>query len=337
MSRRLVSAWSRRGPLACLLWPISLVYRLALVCRRALYAAGFFPVSRFNLPVIVVGNVVAGGAGKTPLVMALVIHFQAQGLKVGVVSRGYGRSGDETLEVTPETAAARSGDEPALIRRVTSAPVFVARRRADAVRALLAAYPQTDLVVCDDGLQHAALHRAIDIAVFDDRGLGNGWLLPAGPLREPWPRVGKQVDLVLHTGQRPAFSGFTSTRQLADDAIAADGRRVPLASLAGQPLVAFAGIASPDSFFAMLRDRGLVLAETLAFADHDDFQNEQLFALLARPGLTVLCTEKDAIKLFADPRLRTLHLLAVPLVFTPEPAFFSALDACLAKLPRRPG
>lgn len=341
MKQALLKAWLTRGGLACLLWPLAQVHGLLVYLRRALYRHGFFASERFTPPVIVVGNVVAGGAGKTPLVMALVRHFQAQGLHAGVVSRGYGRTSasQDSLEVTPDTSVQLSGDEPALIRRLTGAPVFVARLRADALRALLAAYPATDVVVCDDGLQHYALARDIEIAVFDDRGVGNGWLLPAGPLREPWPERQRQgLDLVLHTGQQPAFEGFTSRRQLAEHAVAADGRRVALAELRGQPLVALAGIASPDAFFTMLRARGLTLDVTLPLPDHHDFAPD---ALSAYAGRTVLCTEKDAIKLFALPDQSELRLLAVPLEFSPEPAFFAALDTLLnplfSALPSRHG
>ncbi|MFC5523497.1 tetraacyldisaccharide 4'-kinase [Polaromonas jejuensis] len=334
MKQLLQRAWLTRGWLACLLWPVAQVHGLAVRLRRALYRGGVLRSERFSVPVIVVGNVVAGGAGKTPLVMALVKHLQAQGLPVGVISRGYGRHGHKSLEVTPETSIQESGDEPALIKRATSAPVFVAPRRTDAVRALLAAYPATAVVVCDDGLQHYALQRDIEIAVFDDRGAGNGWLLPAGPLREPWPerkRLG--LDLVLHTGQKPAFEGFTSRRQLADHALAADGRQVALSALRGRPLVALAGIATPEAFFAMLRARGLTLGKTIALPDHHDFADG---GLSAYAGQTVLCTEKDAIKLFAMPALPGLELLAVPLAFSPEPAFFAAVDARLAPLLARP-
>ncbi len=334
MKQLLLKAWRTRGWLACLLWPVAQIHGLAVRLRWALYRGGFLRSERFRVPVIVVGNVVAGGAGKTPLVMALVKHLQAQGLQVGVVSRGYGRSGPESLEVRPETPVHQSGDEPALIQRATGAPVFLASRRAEALRALLAAYPATTVVVCDDGLQHYALQRDIEIAVFDDRGVGNGWLLPAGPLREPWPaRQSKGLiqglDLVLHTGQKPAFEGFNSSRQLADHAVAADGSRVALTALQGQPLVALAGIASPEAFFAMLRARGLTLERTFSLPDHHEFENDDLSVYAGR---TVLCTEKDAVKLFALPGLAELQLLAVPLMFSPEPAFFKALDALLAPM-----
>ncbi len=328
MKHGLPKVWLNRGLPACLLWPVAQIYGLIAHFRRALYRSGRLPSWRFGVPVIVVGNVVAGGAGKTPLVMALVRHLQTQGLPVGVVSRGYGRSGKAVLEVMPDTPVLESGDESALIRRATNAPVFVADKRIEAVRALLAAHPDTAVVVCDDGLQHYALQRDIEIAVFDDRGVGNGWLLPAGPLREPWPARQRQgVDLVLHTGQKPAFEGFTSSRRLADHAVAADGARTALTDLRGNRLAAVAGIAAPEVFFAMLRACGLTLETTMALPDHHYFAQEDLGALA---GETVLCTEKDAVKLFALPGAATRQVLAVPLVFSPEPAFFTALDALLA-------
>ena len=330
MKNILTNAWRTRGGLACLLWPVAQVHGLLVRLRRTLYRRGILWSKRFDVPIIVVGNVVVGGGGKTPLVIALVKHLQAQGLRVGVVSRGYGRSSRHSLEVRPNTPVNESGDEPALIQRATGAPVFVADRRTDALCDLLATYPATSAVVCDDGLQHYALQRDIEIAVFDDKGAGNGWLLPAGPLREPWPgRLGEGIDLVLHTGQNPAFAGYASQRQLADHAVAADGSRQALISMKHQPLVALAGIASPEAFFDMLRARGLTLEKTLAFPDHHDFRQDDLNAL---SGHTVLCTEKDAVKLFALPAPPGLKLLAVPLEFSPEPAFFDALDALLAPL-----
>jgi len=326
----LSGAWRTRGWLGCLLWPVAQVHGLLVRLRRSLYRLGMLQSMRFDVPVIVVGNVVVGGAGKTPLVMALVRHLQAQGLRVGVVSRGYGRAGRQSLEVKSDTPVDASGDEPALIQRATNAPVFVANRRADALRDLLAAYPATSAVVCDDGLQHYALQRDIEIAVFDDKGAGNGWLLPAGPLREPWPaRLYEGIDLVLHTGQKAAFDGYTSRRQLADHAVAADGSRLALMALRHQPLVALAGVANPEAFFSMLRACGLTLEKTLAFPDHHDFKRHDLDAL---SGRTVLCTEKDAVKLFSLPAPPGMKLLAVPLEFSPEPAFFNALDALLTPL-----
>ncbi len=343
LTHTLQQAWLRRGPLACLLWPLSLLYGLAIALRRGLYRRGWLASDRAPVPVLVVGNLVAGGAGKTPLVMALVRHLQASGRQPGVVSHGYGRQSERCLEVLPNMPVSLCGDEPLLIRQSTGAPVFVAKRRIDALRALLAAHPQTDLVICDDGLQHYALRRDLNIAVFDDRGVGNGWLLPAGPLREAWPQPPHPmqspahqpgplsvapVDLLLHTGQQPAFAGFQSSRELANEAIAADGTRVPLESLRGEPLMAVAAIANPAAFFAMLRQSGLTLTTTVALPDHDRFDGKPFWDQQQR----LLCTEKDAVKLFARYPDAGLQLLAVPLVFLPEPGFLQALDDALRPL-----
>lgn len=328
--RVIQQAWSGRGWLACLVWPLSQLYALAIRVRSYLYLAGIFNSVRVAVPVIVVGNVVVGGGGKTPLVISLARRLKSRGVRVGVISRGYGRKDRSCLEVFSDTAIAACGDEPALIKRATGVPVFVARERADAAAALLEAHPKTQLLICDDGLQHDALQRDIDIVVFDDRGIGNGWLLPAGPLREPWPTPWRNgPKLVLHTGQTPAFKGFTSSRRLASHAFARDGSSVLLDSLTGQPLAALAAIARPDAFFNMLRSLGLPLEHTISLPDHHDFSDIQ-FNMPA--GSVVLCTEKDAVKLFALPAFASIRLLAVPLEFEPEPAFLDAFDALLAPL-----
>ena len=278
---------------------------------------------------IVVGNVVAGGAGKTPLVIALARHLQQQGTKVGIVSRGYGRQGSQCMEVLENTPISESGDEPALILRAQSAPVFIAYKRIHAVSALIQKYPSTQVIISDDGLQHHSLARDIEITVFDDRGIGNGWLLPAGPLRQPYTVDKAGQGLVLHTGQSPAFKGYASTRKLADHAIDAKGHQVAIAGLKGQALTALAGIANPDAFFDMLRARGLQLQQTIALSDHFDFSD---FSWPVASDAVVLCTEKDAVKLFKLPPFKGRNLLAVPLEFLPEPAFLAAVDALLAPL-----
>ena len=312
-----------------MLWPVSMVYGVLAGLHLALYRIGLLKVGRAPVPVIVVGNVIAGGAGKTPLVIALMQHFKRQGLQVGVVSRGYGRQGKNFLEVLENTPISESGDEPALLLRAQAAPVFIATRRIEAVRALLFKYPATQVIVSDDGLQHHALARNIEITVFDDRGIGNGWLLPAGPLRQPYQVNQPGQGLVLHTGQTPAFKGYVSTRQLAEFALTADGRQVALSSLKGQTLTALAGIANPENFFAMLRANGLQLQQTIALPDHFDFLN---YAWPVSNDAPVLCTEKDAVKLFNLPQFRGCCVLAVPLDFLPEPAFFAAVDALLQPL-----
>jgi tetraacyldisaccharide 4'-kinase len=317
--------WSRRGPLAWLLLPVALLYGVLAKFRRYLYRSGFFKIQRVHVPVIVVGNVVIGGSGKTPVVMALVRHLQSRGLRVGVVSRGYGRRARDCREVLPTSTISEVGDEPALIQRNTSAKVFVAPRRFDAACRLLLRYPDTQVIVCDDGLQHHGLYRDLEICVFDDRGVGNGFLLPAGLLREPWPR---SVDLVLHTGANPAFAGFTAQRSLAALARREDGSEIALRDLANsheKPLLAVAAIAKPEDFFAMLRAQGLQLTRTITLPDHYDFTD---WSTDEYADYAVICTEKDAVKLWQ----RRVNALAVPLLFMPDPDFMAQVDARLSGL-----
>lgn len=348
MKKTLQIAWRTRGILARILWPFSRVYGLLTASRRELYRRGFLASHRVAVPVIVVGNVTVGGGGKTPLVMALLAHFTKRGMSPGVVSRGYGRRGTGCLEVMSDTPVHESGDEPALIKRAQAAPVFVANDRIQAARALLAAYPLTRVIISDDGLQHDRLQRTLNIVVFDDSGLGNGWMIPAGPLRQPWPLASRTVPmLVLHTGRQSAsaglmcVAGFTSQRQLADAATGINGVPVLLASLSSVEitsavpgaLIALAGIAHPEAFFGMLTARGIPLARTVSLADHADFSGFDLSSLRL-PGearITVLCTEKDAVKLFELPQDPNVRVLAVPLLFAPENAFFAALDQALGQ------
>ncbi|MEJ8840087.1 tetraacyldisaccharide 4'-kinase [Ramlibacter sp. AN1133] len=321
-------AWLRRGPLAGLLWPVSLVYRAGSALHGRLYASGRRRVERLPVPVIVVGNVIAGGAGKTPVVLAILQHLRRRRLRAGVVSRGHGRSSRDCREVRPQDDPAVTGDEPLLLRRNGGLPVFVARRRAQAARALLAAYPATQVIVSDDGLQHHALARDIEICVFDRRGIGNGLLLPAGPLREPWPRT---VDLVLRDADTPGIEGHVLRRTLAAEALRGDGARRSLADLRGVPVIALAGIASPEAFFAMLRAAGLTLAASYALPDHHDFVH--LPAAIPKDA-TLLCTEKDAVKLW---QLRP-DAWAVPLQVEIPAAFWQDLDRLLdARLSSRHG
>lgn len=315
----LLGAWQRRGVLACALWPLSLIYRAVWLLRSKLYQSGLWSVHRMPVPVIVVGNVVVGGGGKTPLVIALVQQLQSMGLHPGVVSRGYGRTRVDNLAVTADSDAADVGDEPLLIHRRTGAPVQVATQRAAAARTLLLTQPQVDVLVCDDGLQHLGLHRDIEICVFGEQGMGNGWLLPAGPLREPWPR---KTDLVVRSGPLPTGPAYAIKRVLADHAVRADGTAVALDTLiacaAGRPISAVAGIARPHTFFEMLRARGLALDASLALADHAPL--DQASCPVPQDHV-LLCTEKDAVKLW---RHRP-DAWAVPLVVSLEPAFWKAL------------
>ena len=326
LAARLPQVWLQRRWPALLLWPLSLLYGAVASLRRWLYRFGLLASGSAGVPVIVVGNVVAGGSGKTPVVIAIVEHLKAAGWQVGVVSRGYGRVGEDCREVLPDSPVRQVGDEPALIRHTCRCPVFVAPKRLDAARALLAQHPGVQIIVCDDGLQHLALERDIEICVFDDRGAGNGLLLPAGPLREPWPRA---VDLVLHTGEHPAFGGWRARRGLAADALAQDGTRRPLQSFAGTPCTVLAGIARPEAFFAMLHGAGITPARTIALPDHFDFASWQLPAGTPTP---VLCTEKDAVKLWST----VPEAWAVPLQLVLDAGFADALDRLVAaRVPSR--
>ena len=317
MPAALQRAWLQRGLAARLLWPLSQLYRGAAALHRAAYRLGILRTERLPVPVIVVGNVVAGGAGKTPVVLALLEHLRSRGWRAGVIARGYGRRTTDCREVLPDSPPQDVGDEPLLVRRRAVVPVFVAPRRADAGRALLAAYPDTQVLVSDDGLQHHALLRDAEVCVFDGRGTGNGWLLPAGPLREAWPR---RVDLVLAHGSPPGIAGLAIERRLAGEAVQADGSRCALDALRGQPLAAVAAIANPEAFFTMLRDRGLQLAQTIPLPDHAPLDG----ALpLGDPARAIVCTEKDAAKLWR----RYPQAWSVPLETWVEPTAWAALDA----------
>ncbi len=315
MREALQRAWLRRSGLALPLWPVSLLYGALAAAHRAPYRFGWRRPGAAGIPVIVVGNVVAGGAGKTPVVIALVQQLQAWGVRVGVVSRGHGRASGDCLEVTPQTDPEACGDEPLLVARRCGVPVVVAARRLEAVRALRRLHPQVQLVVSDDGLQHHALARDVEICVFDDRGAGNGWLLPAGPLREPWPRA---VDVILKAEAAPVEGGFVLRRRLADVAVAADGSTRALQAFGGADCDAVAGIAQPERVCYMLRARGLRLRRAIALPDHHRFTPG---SVQAGGGVPLLCTEKDAAKLWRhEPRA-----WAVPLEVDIEPAFWAAL------------
>jgi tetraacyldisaccharide 4'-kinase len=340
----LQSTWYKRGLLwfliSALLWPLSQIYKFLAYTHRQLYKFGILQVNKVSVPIIVVGNIVAGGGGKTPTVIALVQHLQAQGIQVGVISRGYGRSSAASLEVTPESAISDVGDEPASILLACNAIVFVANTRHQAASALLEAYPATQVIISDDGLQHHALQHDIAITVFDDRGIGNGLMLPAGPLREATVKPLK--SLVLHTGNHPVdlksklpkttAPQFTASRALASYALRSDCSQISLEALkiTSKPLLALAGIANPEAFFEMLRSQGLHLTDTIPMPDHADYR--YLFNSYSGnkyAGYTLICTIKDAVKLWQLENSPFADVLAVPLAFAPEASFFTAFDAML--------
>ena len=290
---------------------------------------------RIDVPVVVVGNLISGGAGKTPTTLALLALLRREGWRPGVVSRGHGRTSKGIVHVEPDTPAADAGDEPLLLRLRGSVPVCVGQDRVAAARALRTRHPQVDIVVCDDGLQHLRLARDVQVLVFDERGAGNGWLLPAGPLREPLPREVPSRSVVLYNAARPStpLPGHLARRTLAGVVSLADWwrgappRTLTLRDLAGRPLLAAAGVARPQRFFAMLREAGLTIVEH-PLPDHHDFLRLDWPA-----GTTdVILTEKDAVKLRPE-RAGGFRLWVAALDFGFDADFERAL---LALLPPRP-
>lgn len=267
------------------------------------------------VPVLVVGNVIAGGGGKTPTVIALVQALRAAGHRPGVVSRGYGRSGDGVREVQDGDRAEQVGDEPIVLRRRCGVPVWVGRQRRAAALALCQSHPSVDVIVSDDGLQHPALPRQAELVVFDERGVGNGRLLPAGPLREPWPGGPSRRRRVLYTAgvastaapgalaQRTLGRAWPLGAWLSGDSSAA----LELQALRGRPLLAVAGLAAPEKFFAMLETTGLSITRC-PLPDH------HAYATLPWPAGTpdVVTTEKDAVKL-VDRALHGTRVWVLPL------------------------
>jgi len=323
----LESEWQRRGGGALILAPFALVFALLVRVRRALYRNGILKGWRADVPVIVVGNVTVGGTGKTPLVIAIVELLRARGWRPGVLARGYGRVPPReqdalgVVRVVPELATPEHfGDEPVLIARRSRVPVYISPDRPAAARALRAADPEVNVLVCDDGLQHYALARDIEIAVVDgERRFGNGLPLPAGPLREPVARLAEVDAVVVNGGEDAAGEGAEAGRGPAIPGarryamrlgrerfgqLAGGAERAPqefALALRGRRVAAVAGIGNPQRFFSELRAHGIELIEH-AFPDHHPLRPAEL----AFAGtLPVLMTEKDAVKCaaFADPRL----------------------------------
>ena len=314
----LTRAWLRRGPLACALWPVSQLFRLLAALRAGLYRAGILKAGRLPVPVVVVGNIFIGGTGKTPLTIWLAQALLDAGLRPGVISRGHGAEGEAPREVTPASDTREVGDEPLLIARRAGVPVFVGRKRVDAGRALLAAHPDVNVVLTDDGLQHYALARDVEVLLFDGRGAGNGWLLPAGPLREA-PSRRRDVTVVNAPQITPQLAqkvgGAPFQMQLVGEfaeQLADPGQRRPLASFTGQRVLAAAGIGNPGRFFTLLRGAGLA-SDELPLPDHYDFRTNPFASVDAD---VILITEKDAVKcgqlenLKDDPRLWVVPVTA---------------------------
>jgi tetraacyldisaccharide 4'-kinase len=339
LARRLEQAWLTRGRLALALLPLAWLFAALVGLRRLLYRIGWLSSHRLPVPVIVVGNLIVGGAGKTPTVMAIVELLRRHGHRPGIVSRGHGRRGDRIVDVRSDTPASESGDEPLLLRIRLGVPVVVGRDRVAAARELLRLHPATDVLVSDDGLQHLRLARDAQVLVFDSRGIGNGWLLPAGPLREPMPAVPPPGAVVLYNAPRPStrwaghlaqarLQGVVGLRQWwAGQPASLEA----LAALTRQPVFAAAGMAQPARFFDMLDAAGLNVRRC-PVPDHHDY------ATLPWPLGTadVVVTEKDAVKLRPE-RIGSTRVWVAPLDFHPGAAFDAALLALLPRPTTHPG
>ena len=286
--------WSSRGAIAWLLWPASLVFRVVVVTRRFFYKIKIFGSKHPGIPVIVVGNLTAGGSGKTPLVLWIAELLREHKWKPGIVSRGYGGSVQVPTEATIASEPAEVGDEPMLLARRSHCPVWVAPDRVAACRVLRERHPECDVIVTDDGLQHYALARDIEICVVDGRAFGNGLLMPAGPLREPVSRL-RSVDAVVTHGAHgtTGLAGYEMKMEGEVLVRMTDARDVrPVKSFAGQKVHAVAGIGDPKRFFLQLARFGLRPVPH-PFPDHHPFRAEDLEFGDEAP---VVMTEKDAVK-----------------------------------------
>jgi tetraacyldisaccharide 4'-kinase len=309
MPQRLLARWYAPEPRPSLLTPLSWLYGAAVALRRALFRRGWRSATRIPRGVVIIGNLTVGGTGKTPLTLWLARQLREAGLTVGILSRGYGRRGTEARAVQPQDDWRAVGDEPLLLARRSACPTLVARDRVAGARRLAAQGVQ--VILCDDGLQHLRLARDAALVVLDgERGLGNGRLLPAGPLREP-AQVLEEADALIVNGapRHPSLAGLAARGRLlrmdleAVQAVPLSGAAAPraLGEFAGTPVHAVAGIGNPARFFASLRAHGLAVHEH-AFPDHHPLTAAELdFG----DQLPVLMTEKDAVKCprGADARL----------------------------------
>lgn len=328
MSEQLVKAWYHGHGALILLAPLAWLYRSITAVRGFCYRRGWFSVAVFPLPVIVVGNITVGGTGKTPLTLALVKHLQAQGFKPAIVSRGYGGQTQYPAVVTATSQASEVGDEPLFMFQQTQVPVVVAPKRAEAV-AWLVKQHHCDVVLCDDGLQHYALARDMEIVVIDaERGLGNGQLLPQGPLRENKQRLAT-VDFIVVNGKGSYHcpqTHFDMTLEPHDWLTV--GLTVGIAPKPPQTIHAVAGIGNPARFFAALEQQGFqVIAH--AFPDHHAFQ---LSDLAFDDDLPIVMTAKDAVKCVSFP---LTNVWQVPVMATLSGAFYEQFDQKLAAVCQR--
>jgi len=322
------SCWYGRSLLSTVLLPFAWLFTVFAALRRWAYSAGLVATVKTDVPVIVVGNITAGGTGKTPVVAWLALELARRGYRPGVVSRGYGGSvGDSAQLVTASSTVAECGDEPVLLARLAECPVAVSRDRVAAVKKVCE--QGVDVVIADDGLQHYRLHRDVEIAVVDgQRLLGNGRRLPAGPLRESPQRL-DSVDAVLFNGGEEAEAGLNFSLRVTD-AVRLDGSETrPLSAFAGTSVWGVAAIGNPRRFYSALRGHGIQVHET-SVADHGVLD---LPSLMVKKVMPVFMTEKDAVKYTPAESLDVWYVPAV--LDISEAAATELLDIVMGKLPAK--
>ncbi len=303
--------WYRISALHLVLLPVSWLFGALAACRRALYRYNLFTPTQLDVPVVIVGNISVGGTGKTPLTLALTAQLIAHGKHPVIVSRGYGGTSLDPQAVTPSNTAVQVGDEPLLMAQRNVCPVWIGKNRVATAHAALAAHPECDVIVCDDGLQHYRLKRDVEIVVVDAaRQFGNQFLLPAGPLREPVARL-KNVAAIVYNGGLAADSKTKFSMQLQGDIfynLLTPSKTVTAHALQGLRCHAVAGIGNPDRYFTALHKLGLSCTNH-AFADHHAYTAAELNYANCD---ALLLTEKDAVKCapFADARYWVLRVEA---------------------------
>jgi len=288
----LTKSWYQTHPIRWLLWPLSIVYCSIITCRKLLYKVGLFKQYAVKAPVIIVGNITIGGTGKTPFVIWLAKQLQHAGFRPGIISRGYGGKADNyPMSVTSDSDPRQVGDEPIIIARQSQCPMVVAPNRVAAAQQLLEQF-DCNIIIADDGLQHYALARDIEIVIVDSKRLfGNQHCLPSGPLREPLSRL-EHVDFIVHNGSEAAADFVMTTSQGMAINLVEPNITKKISEFGKQTVHAIAGIGYPQRFFNQLSEQGLSLLPH-SFADHHPYQADDL---AFDDQLDILMTEKDAVK-----------------------------------------
>ena len=326
--------WQKPNPfLRLILSPFSALFRKIVAKRRAQFLAGSLKTQKLSIPVIVIGNIHAGGTGKTPITAALVNALQQRGYQVGIISRGYGRQSRQTHVLHSGSNAHEAGDEPLMLFKQTHAPTAVANKRYDAGRALITQYPNLQMIICDDGLQHYALERDVEICVFPNSDVAQKHLdvLPNGSLREPLTRLNDVDFIVISNGipsktdlfRQPEKLFFSQTHVLPPYRFNNPTETLHSNHLKNTDIcIAIAGIARPQRFFQSLQQQGFSLHKTITLPDHASIHLDQLPA-----ADYIFITEKDAAKL---PQNTPNHIWVLPIYASIEPDLAQAVLTRLA-------